>query len=180
MKLKIFTLIPFLFMAADLNTLSSIYDYELKTIRGEDTTLQAYEGDVLLIVNTASKCGYTPQYEQLQKLYETYGEKGLTVLGFPSDNFGGQELDTEDEIVEFCEVNFGVTFPLFARSDVKGDSIHPLFADLTTMENSDFTGEIGWNFEKFLVDRNGNLLRRFKSNEEPMGDEIRSSIEEIL
>ncbi|REL39156.1 glutathione peroxidase [Rhodohalobacter sp. SW132] len=180
MKLKIFTLIPFLFMAADLNTLSSIYDYELKTIRGEDTTLQAYEGDVLLIVNTASKCGYTPQYEQLQKLYETYGEKGFTVLGFPSDNFGGQELDTEEEIVEFCEVNFGVTFPLFARSDVKGDSIHPLFADLTTMENSDFTGEIGWNFEKFLVDRNGNLLRRFKSNEEPMGDEIRSSIEEIL
>ncbi|WP_348636175.1 glutathione peroxidase [Rhodohalobacter sp. SW132] len=167
-------------MAADLNTLSSIYDYELKTIRGEDTTLQAYEGDVLLIVNTASKCGYTPQYEQLQKLYETYGEKGFTVLGFPSDNFGGQELDTEEEIVEFCEVNFGVTFPLFARSDVKGDSIHPLFADLTTMENSDFTGEIGWNFEKFLVDRNGNLLRRFKSNEEPMGDEIRSSIEEIL
>jgi len=180
MKLKIFILIPFLFMADNLTELSSIYDYELKTIRGEDTTLQGYEGDVLLIVNTASKCGYTPQYEQLQKLYEKYGDQGFSVLGFPSDNFGGQELDTEEEIVEFCEVNFGVTFPLFSRTDVKGDEIHPLFNDLIHRDNRDYTGEIGWNFEKFLIDRNGNLLRRFKSNEDPMGEAITSSVEELL
>lgn len=180
MKLKILTFIPFLFMALNLTEVSNIYDHDLVTIKGEKTSLNNYAGNVLLIVNTASKCGYTPQYKELQELHEKYSDQGFMVLGFPSDNFGGQELDTDEEIVEFCEVNYGVKFPLFSKVDVKGDGIHPLFEELTTTENSDFKGDIGWNFEKFLVDRNGNLLRRFKSNEEPMSESITASIENIL
>ena len=180
MKLKLFTLIPFLFMAFNSADESNIYEHDLVTIKGEKTSLNSYAGNVLLIVNTASKCGYTPQYKELQELHEKYSDQGFTVLGFPSDNFGGQELDTDEEIIEFCEVNYGVEFPLFSKVDVKGDEIHPLFKDLTTAENRDFTGDIGWNFEKFLVDRNGNLLRRFKSNEKPMSDSVTSSIEDIL
>ena len=159
---------------------SKIYDTEAKTINGEEITLSEYAGDVLVIVNTASECGYTPQYKGLQELYETYSDQGLTILGFPANNFGGQEPGSDEEILQFCEVNYGVEFPMFSKVSVKGNDIHPLFDYLTNTENEDFEGEIRWNFEKFLVDRNGNLVRRFRSGVEPMSSELTGSITDLL
>lgn len=161
-------------------TMDTIYDYEVNTIDGENILLKEYENDVLLIVNTASKCGYTPQYEGLQNLYETYKDRGLTILGFPANNFGGQEPGTNEEIAQFCELNYGVTFPMFEKVSVRGDDIHPLFSELTQTENPDFEGNISWNFEKFLIDRNGNLVRRFKSNVTPDSEELVTAVEEYL
>ncbi len=157
-----------------------IYETELNTIDGKELTLGSYAGDVLLIVNTASECGYTPQYEGLQELHDAYGDRDVKVLGFPANNFGGQEPGSEEEIIEFCEVNYGVEFQMFSKVSVKGDDIHPLFEHLTTAENEDFTGEVKWNFEKFLVDRNGNLVRRFKSNVKPMDKQVTDAIENNL
>ena len=157
-----------------------IYETELNTIDGKEMKLDTHAGDVLLIVNTASECGYTPQYKGLQELHEAYAGHGVQVLGFPANNFGGQEPGSDEEIVEFCEVNYGVEFQMFSKVSVKGDDIHPLFEHLTTAENEDFTGEVKWNFEKFLVDRNGNLVRRFRSNVEPMDEQITAAIEDIL
>lgn len=158
----------------------SVYEYELKTIDGQNISLEEYKGDVLLIVNTASECGNTPQYEGLQQIYEKYEERGFKVLGFPANNFGGQEPGSEEEIKEFCELNYGVTFPLFSKVSVKGEDIVPLFDFLTSQDNPDFTGEIGWNFEKFLVDRNGNLVRRFKTNVEPESEQLIEALETYL
>ncbi|WP_322569546.1 glutathione peroxidase [Rhodohalobacter sp.] len=167
-----------LFMSISADT--SIYDFELNSLSGEEISLSEFEGNVLLIVNTASECGYTPQYKELQELYETYNDKGFYVLGFPANNFGGQEPGSDEEIAQFCELNYGVTFPMFSKISVKGDDQHPLYNYLTQVDNPDFTGEIGWNFEKFLVDRNGNIVRRFKSNVTPMGDKLTQSLEELL
>lgn len=158
----------------------NVYQYEINSIDGENISLSTYEGDVLLIVNTASECGFTPQYEGLQEIFEKYEDQGFTVLGFPANNFGGQEPGSEEEIAVFCEVNFGVSFPLFSKVSVKGDDQHPLFEMLTTTENPDFTGEIGWNFEKFLIDREGNLIRRFRSKVEPESEEVTGAIESLL
>lgn len=180
MKLKIFTIIPFLLMTIGATDTNRIYDTELTTIDGNEITLEQYAGDVLLIVNTASECGYTPQYKDLQALYEKYSDQGLVVLGFPANNFGGQEPGSDEEIIEFCEINYGVEFPLFSKVSVKGEDINPLFDYLTSAENEDFEGEINWNFEKFLVDRNGNLIRRFRSKVEPMSSELTGSVEELL
>lgn len=168
------------FMINETLPIESIYDYEVNTIDGKNILLKQFEGEVLLIVNTASKCGYTPQYEGLQKLYDTYSEEGLTILGFPANNFGGQEPGTNEEIAQFCELNYGVNFPLFEKVSVKGDDIHPLFNELINTENPDFTGDISWNFEKFLIDRNGNLVRRFKSNVTPVSDEMIAAVESLL
>jgi len=159
---------------------TSIYDFELDSLSGDEISLSEFEGNVLLIVNTASECGYTPQYKELQELYETYNDEGFYVLGFPANNFGGQEPGSDEEIAEFCELNYGVTFPMFSKISVKGDDQHPLYNYLTQVDNPDFTGEIGWNFEKFLIDRNGNIVRRFKSNVTPMGDELTESLKELL
>jgi len=167
-----------LFMSISADT--SIYDFELNSLSGEEISLSEFEGNVLLIVNTASECGYTPQYKELQELYETYNDQGFYVLGFPANNFGGQEPGSDEEIAQFCELNYGVTFPMFSKISVKGDDQHPLYDYLTQVDNPDFTGEIGWNFEKFLVDRNGNIIRRFKSNVTPMGDELTESLKELL
>jgi glutathione peroxidase len=161
-------------------TMNTIYDYEVNTIDGKNILLKEYESDVLLIVNTASKCGYTPQYEGLQNLYETYKDRGFTILGFPANNFGGQEPGTNEEIAQFCELNYGVTFPMFEKVSVRGEDIHPLFNELTQTENPDFTGNISWNFEKFLIDRNGNLVRRFKSNVTPDSEELITAVEKNL
>lgn len=158
----------------------SVYEFKLNSINGEEIAMSEYEGSVILIVNTASECGFTSQYEGLQKIYDQYKENQFYVLGFPANNFGGQEPGTNEEIQEFCKVNFGVNFPLFSKLSVKGDEIHPLFDYLTNLDNADFTGEIGWNFEKFLIDRNGNLLRRFKSSVDPESNELKHAIEQAL
>lgn len=163
-----------------MNMADNVYQFEEKSISGEIIPLSSYEGNVLLIVNTASECGYTPQYKGLQELYEEYKDEGLVILGFPANNFGGQEPGSDEEIAEFCELNYGVTFPLFTKVSVKGEDIHPLFDYLTEEENPDFTGEVGWNFEKFLVDSNGNLIRRFKSKVTPDSDELVSAVKELL
>lgn len=180
MKIIYFTAsILFLMIALNERT-DNIYQYELNLIQGETVSLEKFKGDVLLIVNTASECGFTSQYAGLQKLFETYSDRGFKVLGFPANNFGGQEPGSDEEIAQFCEMNFGVSFPLFSRISVQGDDKHPLFETLTSMDNPDFTGEISWNFEKFLIDRNGNLLRRFRSNVSPESEEMINSIENSL
>lgn len=173
------TLISFI-MFTDTERTDNIYQYELNTIDGEMVSLEEYSGEVILVVNTASECGYTGQYEGLQEIYETYSDQGFKVLGFPANNFGGQEPGSDDEIATFCELNYGVTFPMFSKISVKGDDQHPLFDYLTNLENPDFTGEVSWNFEKFLIDRNGNLVRRFKSNVEPESETLLAAIQELL
>ncbi len=180
MKIIFFTASILFLMIAHNERTDSIYQYELNLIHGETVSLEDFKGDVLLIVNTASECGFTTQYAGLQKLYETYSDRGFKVLGFPANNFGGQEPGSDEEIAQFCEMNFGVSFPLFSRISVQGDDKHPLFETLTNMENPDFTGEISWNFEKFLIDRNGNLLRRFRSSVSPESEEMIGSIENSL
>lgn len=167
-------------LMATTERVETVYQYELNSIDGENISLSDYEGDLLLIVNTASECGFTPQYEGLQELYETYSDQGFKVLGFPANNFGGQEPGSDEEIAQFCQANYGVSFPMFSKISVKGDDQHPLFTYLTSADNLDFKGEISWNFEKFLIDRNGNLVRRFKSNVEPMSEELTSAIKENL
>jgi len=138
---------------------SRIYDFTMKSIDGEDIPLSRYRGKALLIVNVASKCGLTPQNAGLQELHEKYGGKGLTILGFPANNFGGQEPGANAEIKEFCSANFGVEFPMFEKISVKGDNIHPLYAFLTGEKtNPQFHGDIRWNFTKFLIARSGKVI----------------------
>ncbi|WP_276345849.1 glutathione peroxidase [Daejeonella sp. JGW-45] len=150
---------------------STIYTFKVQNIDGKALDLKKYKGKKILIVNTASKCGYTKQYADLQKLADTYKGK-LVVIGFPANNFGGQEPGENLNIKEFCQKNFGVTFPLAEKSSVKGDDINPLFKYLTTAANPDFTGDIKWNFEKFLIDEKGQLIHRFRSAVTPMSPEI--------
>jgi glutathione peroxidase len=150
---------------------TSVYDFKLKNIDGKDFSLAKYKGKKVLVVNTASKCGFTPQYAELQKLADMYKDK-LVVVGFPANNFGQQEPGTASEIKTFCEKNFGVTFPLSEKVSVKGDDICPLFKYLTEAPNPDFTGDINWNFEKFLIDENGTLIHRFRSKVTPLSPEI--------
>ncbi|ANB61843.1 glutathione peroxidase [Anoxybacteroides amylolyticum] len=157
----------------------SIYDFTVKTIQGVEKTLAEYEGKVLLIVNTASKCGFTPQYKELQALYEQYRDKGFVVLGFPCNQFGHQEPGSEEEIAQFCELNYGVTFPMFAKVDVNGEQAHPLFVYLTEKAPGVFgTKAIKWNFTKFLIDRNGRVVERFAPQTKP--SELKVEIEKLL
>lgn len=149
----------------------NVYQFTITSIDGKRVSLSQFEGKKLLLVNTASECGFTKQYAGLQELSEKYGDK-VVVIGFPANNFGGQEPGSNTEIQGFCEKNFGVTFLLAEKSSVKGGDISPLFAYLTSAENPDFTGEIKWNFEKFLIDEHGNLVHRFRSKIEPMSDDI--------
>jgi glutathione peroxidase len=159
----------------------SILDFKMKDIDGKDVKLKKYKGNVLLVVNTASKCGYTPQYESLQATYEKYREKGFYVLGFPANNFGGQEPGTEKEIKEFCESKYKVTFPMFAKISVKGEDQDPLYAYLTSKEtNPEFAGDITWNFNKFLIDRKGKIVARFSSKEKPDSEAVTQAIEKYL
>lgn len=149
----------------------SVYDFSFKTIDGKEVKLSKFKGKKILIVNTASKCGYTPQYEDLEKLQKQYG-KNLVLIGFPAGNFGGQELATNSEIKEFCTGKYNVTFLLAEKSSVKGADINPLFKYLTTAENPDFTGDINWNFEKFLINEKGQLVHRFRSKVKPLDESI--------
>ncbi|MBD7965772.1 glutathione peroxidase [Fictibacillus norfolkensis] len=157
----------------------SVYDFSVETIKGEKADLDSYKGDVLLIVNTASKCGFTPQYKGLQSIYESHKEQGLSVLGFPCNQFGAQEPGSSDEIMEFCELNYGVNFPMFAKVDVNGDQAHPLFKYLAA-EAPGILGSkaIKWNFTKFLVDRNGQVVKRFAPTDKP--ETIEKHIQELL
>ena len=150
---------------------STIYTFKVQNIDGKTLDLKKYRGKKVLIVNTASKCGYTKQYADLQKLADAYKGK-LVVIGFPANNFGGQEPGENLNIKEFCQKNFGVTFPLAEKISVKGDDINPLFKYLTTANNPDFTGDIKWNFEKFLINEKGELIHRFRSATTPMSTEI--------
>jgi glutathione peroxidase len=150
---------------------SELYTFKLIDIDGQKFSLAQYKGKKILIVNTASKCGYTPQYAELQKLADTYKDK-VVVVGFPANNFANQDPGTNAEIKTFCKARFGVTFPLSQKVSVKGDDIDPLFKYLTEAPNPDFTGEIKWNFEKFLIDENGNLIHRFRSQVTPMSPEL--------
>lgn len=156
---------------------NSIYNFTVLDIDGNEVSLSEYRGKVVLIVNVASRCGFTPQYEGLQKIYSEYKEKGLVVLGFPANNFRGQEPGTNEEIKEFCSINYGVTFPLFSKMSVAGDDIHPLYQYLTSSEtNPDFGGKITWNFNKFLIDPSGRIIARFDSKEKPESEKIISAI----
>jgi len=156
-----------------------IYDLSVKDIKKEDHSLGEYQGKVMLIVNTASKCGFTPQYKGLQALYDQYHVRGLEVLGFPCNQFGAQEPGDNEEIASFCELNFGVNFPLFDKVDVNGENAHPLYRYLCeTKPGLLNTKAIKWNFTKFLVDRKGNVVERFAPNTEP--EAIAEAIEKLL
>lgn len=145
-----------------------IYDIPVHTIKGETVSLEQYRGKVLIIVNTASKCGFTPQYKGLEEIYKKYKDQGLEILGFPCDQFGHQEPDPEDQISEFCEINFGVTFPLFSKVEVNGGNAHPLFTHLKEKAPGLLgTKGIKWNFTKFLVDAEGNVVARFAPKDSP-------------
>jgi len=146
----------------------SIYDFKAKAIDGNETSLAAYRGKVLLIVNVASKCGFTPQYKGLESLYEKYKDQGFIVLGFPCNQFGGQEPGVEREILNFCSLDYGVTFPLFSKIDVNGVKAHPLYGYLKTAKPGILgTEAIKWNFTKFLIDRKGEPIRRYAPADKP-------------
>jgi len=159
--------------------MASIYDFTVKDIHGKPVKLDRYRGKVMLIVNTASECGFTPQYKGLEAVYEKLHDKGLEVLGFPCNQFGGQEPGGEKEIAQFCELNFGVTFPMFAKVDVNGDDAAPLYRFLKAEKPGLLGSEaIKWNFTKFLVDRNGNVVKRYAPNDTP--ESIAKDIEKAL
>ena len=161
--------------------MNSIYDFVLKDIEGRDGTLGEYRGRVLLIVNVASKCGFTRQYAGLEKLYQAYAERGLVILGFPANNFMNQEPGTEAEIKSFCTLTYGVTFPMFAKISVKGKDIHPLYAFLASKElHGGAGGTVSWNFNKFLVGRDGRVLAHYGSRTEPDDPELTAAIEKAL
>ena len=158
---------------------SPIFNISVKTIDGKEQPLAAYKGKTMLVVNTASQCGYTPQYKGLEELHRVYGRRGLAVLGFPCNQFGAQEPGTEAEIASFCELNYGVTFPMFAKVDVNGASAHPLFAYLKKAKPGLLGSEaIKWNFTKFLVDPEGNVVERYAPATEPK--ELAGAIEKLL
>lgn len=156
----------------------SVYQFHAETIVGEDKSLEDYNGKVLLIVNTASKCGFTPQFEELQQLYNTYKDKGFEILGFPCNQFNQQDPGTNDEIAQFCQKNYGVTFDMFSKIDVKGKDAHPLFVYLTEQAKGVVTKQIKWNFTKFLIDKNGDVVKRFAPQTKPM--QIANDIELLL
>jgi glutathione peroxidase len=157
-------------------------DFTMKDIDGKDVDLaKTYKGKVVLVVNVASKCGLTPQYEELEKLYETYKPRGLVILGFPANEFASQEPGTNSEIKEFCTSKYKVTFPMFSKIVVKGDGIHPLYKFLTEKETDpSYAGEIKWNFTKFLVGRDGKLAARFEPKTVPSAKEVTTAIEAAL
>src|SRR5581483_6111337 len=157
----------------------SLYDIPLKDIDGKKTSLKAYRGKVLLVVNVASKCGYTPQYEALEAVQKRYQGKEFTVLGFPCNDFGSQEPGTAEEIKQFCSSKYDVTFPLFEKLHVKGAEQHPLYAALTGKE-SPYPGDIKWNFGKFIIGRDGKILARFDSKVKPDSPELTAAIEAAL
>lgn len=161
--------------------MTSIYDFTMQSIDGKEVKLSEYRGKTVMIVNVASRCGYTPQYDGLEKTYAKYKDKGFVILGFPANNFGSQEPGSNQDIKEFCRLNYGVTFPMFAKISVKGADQDPFYAFLTSKEtNPEFGGDITWNFNKFLVAKDGVIVARFPSSDEPTGDKVTKAIEQNL
>ena len=159
----------------------SIHDIQLPTLNGKPASLSEYEGKVVLAVNVASRCGLTPQYEGLQALHDQYSPKGFEVLGFPCNQFFGQEPGSAEQIQEFCSANYGVTFPLFAKLDVKGGHQHPLYAILSEFpDDAGKAGNVTWNFEKFLVGKDGRVVRRFRPKVQPQDPTVIEAIESLL
>jgi glutathione peroxidase len=187
MKNKFFTLLAFITLVScstgqtktnqstttNQSGMKTLHDFKATDIDGNEFDLSQLKGKKVIIVNVASKCGYTPQYKQLQELYTRYKDKGLEILGFPCNQFMGQEPGNEDEIQSFCEKNYGVTFKLFSKIDVKGSSQHPIYKWLTSKsENGIEDSEVSWNFNKYLIDENGKYVKHLKSGADPLGDEI--------
>ena len=160
------------------DNMSKFYDFNVKNSKNEDVSLKDYEGKAVLVVNTASKCGFTPQYEDLQKLYDQYHQEGLEILAFPCDQFGHQEPGGNDEIQSFCQINYGLTFPVFGKIDVNGDSAHPLYKYLKGEKGGLLGSKIKWNFTKFLVDRNGDVVKRFAPTVKPL--DMEADIKKLL
>ncbi|MGD0743954.1 MAG: glutathione peroxidase [Verrucomicrobiota bacterium] len=179
MKTFILLAAALIFQIISASAADSIYNIPLKDIDGKDTSLKPYQGKVMLIVNVASKCGYTPQYTALEALYQKYKDQGLVVLGFPCNQFAHQEPGTDAEIKQFCSSKYNVTFPMFDKIEVNGDHRHPLYVMLAGKE-SPFSGNIGWNFTKFLVGRDGKILKRFNSPVKPDSPEVIQAIEAAL
>ena len=158
--------------------MTSLYDFSAKAIDGTERSLADYRGKTVLVVNTASKCGFTPQYKGLEALHEQYGDKGLVILGFPCDQFGHQEPGNEDQIQEFCELNYGVKFPMFSKIDVNGDNAHPLYKWLRSVKSGVLGGKIKWNFTKFLIGPDGKPIKRYGSVTKP--EKLTADIEKAL
>lgn len=168
-------------MASTAFPASDIYGFTLNSIDGQPAPLAAYRGKVLLLVNVASRCGFTPQYAGLEKIYQQYKDRGFVILGFPANNFGGQEPGTNDEIKTFCSRTYNVTFPLYTKTSVKGNDINPLYRFLTDKnENPATGGDIRWNFTKFLIGRDGAIITRFEPNVTPDSAEVTGAIEKAL
>ena len=160
-------------------TMTKLQEIPIKDVNGKDTSLKAYDGKVLLVVNVASKCGLTPQYRELQAVHDKYKAKGFSVLGFPCNDFAGQEPGTNEEIKQFCSTKYNVTFPLFDKLHVKGTEQHPLYAALSG-KSSPFPGDVKWNFGKFLVGKDGKILQRFEPKVTPDSPEVIEAIEKAL
>lgn len=156
----------------------TVYEFTAKRPDGTEQSLEEYKGQVLVIVNTASKCGFTPQFKELQSLYETYNDQGLTILGFPCSQFHEQEFEEIDETLSFCQMNYGVSFPMFAKVDVKGKNADPLFKYLTSEKKGLLNEEIKWNFTKFLINRNGEVIKRYAPQTNPK--KMEADIQKLL
>jgi glutathione peroxidase len=148
--------------------MKTVYDFTVKMTNGEEMSLKEYEGKPLIIVNTASKCGFTPQFKGLQELYEKYNDKGLEILGFPCDQFNNQEFENIEETTQFCQLNYGVNFPILAKIDVNGENADPLFNHLKDQKKGLLSKNIKWNFTKFLIDQNGQVVERYAPTTEPI------------
>lgn len=186
LKLKAISVFALLFLGITFSTTYStnkdsdmnIYNFTAKTIDGSDKSLSDYKGKILLVVNVASKCGFTKQYSGLEALYKKYKDKGVEILAFPCNQFGSQEPGTSKDIQEFCSINFGVSFQLFEKTDVNGDNAHPIYKYLTKAKGGIITDAIKWNFTKFLIDKNGNVVDRFAPQTTP--ESIEKEIEKLL
>ena len=181
MKLRSLLLLLSLIGSVPMSAASNIHEFTLNSIDGKASPLSAYDGKVVMLVNVASRCGYTPQYSGLEALYEKYKDRGLVILGFPANNFGGQEPGTNEEIKTFCSRKYNVTFPMMSKVSVLGDDKTPLYQFLTDKSTDPkFGGDIKWNFTKFLFDRNGNPVARFEPAVTPDSPEVQSAVESAL
>lgn len=179
-SLRTFLVVGMVMLMAGSALAANIYDFTLPSIDGKPMPLADFKGKVILVVNVASRCGYTPQYSALQSLYEKYKGQGFVIIGFPANNFGAQEPGTNEEIKTFCSRKYSVTFPLYSKVSVKGEDQTPLYQYLTKQTSPAIAGEIKWNFTKFLVDRHGNVVQRFESAVTPDSTEVVSAIEKQL